>query len=82
MRFWASEASVKLRVIQPDKPRQAAFMERFKGERSRYCLELPWLASIDDARSTIDNWRGYYNRVRPHRSLGKKLPAVFAMEAA
>ena len=34
-----------------------------------------------DAR-IIDPWRDHYDHVRPHRSLGKKPPAVFAQEAA
>jgi putative transposase len=47
-----------------------------------YCLDLHWFASIEDARSTINDWQRHYNKVRPHRSLGRKPPAVFAMEAA
>jgi putative transposase len=47
-----------------------------------YCLNLHWFTSIEDARSEIDNWQRHYNHVRPHRSLSKKPPAVFAKEAA
>ena len=38
--------------------------------------------SLADAREEIESWRNHYNHVRPHRSLGKKPPAVFAQEAA
>ncbi|MGH7945250.1 MAG: integrase core domain-containing protein [Opitutaceae bacterium] len=48
----------------------------------RYCLDLNWFVNLDDARSTIEAWRTHYNHVRPHRSLGRKPPAVFAKEAA
>ncbi len=44
--------------------------------------EINWFASIDDTRAIIDTWRKHYNHVRPHRSLGRKPPAVFANEAA
>ncbi len=47
-----------------------------------YCQGLHWFASIEDARSTIDDWQRHDDHDRPHRSLGKKPPAVFANEAA
>ena len=82
MYFWAKNAGVKLHFIQPGKPTQNAFVESFNGKMRAYCLDLHWFASIEDARSTIDDWQRHYNNVRPHRSLGKKPPAVFAKEAA
>jgi len=45
-------------------------------------LNLHWFASLDDARSIIEDWRNHYNPVRPHRSLGKIPPALFAKAAA
>jgi putative transposase len=82
MFFWSRDRGVKLHFIQPGKPTQNAFVESFNGKFRDYCLNLNWFASLDDARSTITDWRHHYNHVRPHRSLGKKPPAVFASEAA
>jgi len=82
MYFWAKQTGVKLHFIQPGKPTQNAFVESFNGKMREYCLDLHWFASIEDARSTIDEWQHHYNHVRPHRSTGKKPPAVFAKEAA
>ncbi len=82
MFFWARKRSVKLHFIQPGKPTQNAFIESFNGKFREYCLDLNWFAGIDDARSTINSWTKHYNHVRPHRSLGRKPPAVFAKEAA
>jgi putative transposase len=73
---------VKLHFIQPGKPTQNAFVESFNGKFRDYCPNLNGFASLDDARDTIDAWRYHYNYERPHRSLGKKPPAVFAKEAA
>ncbi|KAA3630542.1 MAG: hypothetical protein DWQ09_00010 [Proteobacteria bacterium] len=39
-------------------------------------------ALVEDTRETIDTWRDHYNRVRPHRSIGRKPPAVFAQQVA
>jgi putative transposase len=82
MFFWSKRVGVKLHFIQPGKPTQNAFVESFNGKFREYCLNLHWFASLGDARSTIKQWRSHYNHVRPHRSLGKKPPAVFAREAA
>jgi len=82
MYFWAKQAGVKLHFIQPGKPTQNAFVESFNGKLREYCLDLHWFASIEDARETIDDWQHHFNHVRPHRSTGKKPPAVFAKEAA
>ena len=82
MYFWAKKAGVKLHFIQPGKPTQNAFVESFNGKMRAYCLDLHWFANIDETRSEIDKWQIHYNHVRPHRSLGKKPPAVFAKEAA
>lgn len=82
MFFWARRAGVKLQFIQPGKPTQNAFIESFNGKFRDYCLNQNWFASLHDARSTIAYWRTHYNHVRPHRSLGKRPPAVFASQAA
>lgn len=82
MFFWARRTAVKLHFIQPGKPTQNAFIESFNGKFREYCLNLNWFASLEDARSIIERWRAHYNEVRPHRSLGRVPPAVFARAAA
>ncbi len=82
MFLWARDRGVKLHFIQPGKPTQNAFVESFNGKFRDYCLNLNWFASLEDARAIINDWRRHYNYVRPHRSLGKKPPALFAKEAA
>jgi putative transposase len=73
---------VKLHFIQPVKPTQNAFVGSLNGKFRDCCLDLHWFASLEDAREAIETWRSHYNNVRPHCSLGKKPPAVFAKEAA
>ena len=82
MFFWSEETHVKLHFIQPGKPTQNAFVESFNGKFREYCLNLHWFASLSDAQSIIKDWRHHYNHVRPHRSLGKRPPALFAKDAA
>jgi putative transposase len=79
---WSRRVGVTLHFIQSGKPTQNAFVESFNGKFREYCLNLHWFADIEDARVTIEAWRQHYNHVRPHRSLGKRPPAVFAREVA
>jgi putative transposase len=82
MFFRARQTGVKLHFIEPGKPTQNAFVESFNGKFREYCLDLHWFASLDDATQIIVQWQGHCSHVRPHRSLGKKPPAVFAQQAA
>ena len=82
MFFWSRSVGVKLHFIQPGKPTQNAFVESFNGKFREYCLDQHWFADLADAREKIAAWRTHYNHVRPHRSLGRKPPAVFAEDAA
>ena len=82
MFFWAKQAGVKLHFIQPGRPTQNAFVESFNGKFRDFCLNQHWFADLNEARQIIETWRTHYNHERPHRSLGKKPPAVFAREAA
>ena len=80
--FWSRETGVKPHFIQPGKPTQNAFVESFNGKFRDQCLNLYWFRDLSDARRTIEDWRGHYNEVRPHRSLNGQPPAVFAKQAA
>jgi len=82
MFLWSQRRGVKLHFIQPGKPTQNAFVESFNGKFREYCLDLNWFTSLEDARLRIERWREHYNHVRPHRSLGRKPPAVFAASVA
>ena len=82
MFFWSRRTGTKLPFIQPGKPTQNAFVESFNGMFRDYCLNLHWFATLTDARSIIENWQRHFNHVRPHRSLGRTPPAVFARQVA
>jgi hypothetical protein len=83
--LWAQRRGVKLHFIQPGMPMQNAFVESFNsfnGKFREYCLDLNWFMSLEDARLRIERRREHYTHVRPHRSLGKRPPAVFAAGVA
>ena len=82
MFLWAKERGITLHFIERSKSTQKVLVESFNAKLWEYCLDLYWFAALVDARSVIEDWRTHYNHVGPHRSLGKKPPAVFAREAA
>ena len=78
MQNWAAKNGVELRLIQPGKPVQNAYIESFNSRFRDECLSQHWFASLSHMRSVIDNWRDDYNHHRPHSTLGYLPPAVFA----
>jgi putative transposase len=78
MQQWAVEGGVELGFIQPGKPVQNAYIERFNSRFRDECLPQHGFASLSHMRSVIDNWRDDDNHHRPHSTLGYVPPAVFA----
>lgn len=74
---WAYGHAVKLNFIQPGKPVQNAYIDRFNGRLRDECLDVHWFLSRDHARRTIEEWRADYNQVRPHSALGRRPPAEY-----
>lgn len=75
---WAYGRGVQLKLIQPGKPTQNAFIESFNGKFRDECLNEHWFTSLAHARAQIAVWRRDYNEQRPHSTLGYQPPAEFA----
>lgn len=82
MFFWTKERGIKLQFIQPGKPTQNPFVESYNGKFREYCLDMHWFRTLDEARFEIDKWRSHYNEEKPHSSLGRTPPRLFAERAA
>ncbi len=78
--IWAYQNNVELKFIQPGKPVQNAYIESFNVKFRDECLNQHWFLNLDEARSTIEEWRNDYNQNRPHSSLNMKTPNEFAIE--
>ena len=79
---WAHERGVMLRLIQPGKPNQNAYVESFNGRLRDECLNEHWFPTLLHARSEIERWRREYNEERPKKSLGGLTPAAHAKQLA
>lgn len=75
---WAYRHGVQLKLIQPGKPTQNAYIESFNGRFRDECLNDHWFLSLEHARVVIAAWRRDYNETRPHSALGYLTPAEFA----
>lgn len=75
---WAHERGVQLRLIEPGKPNQNAYVESFNGRLRDECLNEHWFPSLLHARTAIETWRREYNEERPKKALGGMTPAAYA----
>ena len=78
MLTWAHERGVALRLIDPGKPRQNAYVESFHGRFRDECLNEHWFTSLEHVQAVIEAWRREYNEERPKKGLGGLTPAGYA----
>jgi putative transposase len=74
---WAEDHGIELRFIQPGKPNQNAFIERFNKSFREEILDANLFNTLSDAQEAAEIWLEDYNEYRPHESLGDLPPAVF-----
>lgn len=77
---WAHERGVDLRLIEPGKPNQNAYVESFNGRFRDECLNEHWFTHLLHARTVIETWRREYNEERPKKALGGLTPAAYAKQ--
>ena len=75
---WSHRNGVALRLIEPGKPNQNAYIESFNGRLRDECLNEHWFTSLAHARVVIETWRREYNEERPKRILDGLTPAEYA----
>ncbi len=75
---WAYRNGVQLKLIQPGKPTQNAYIESFNGRFRDECLNEHWFTNLAEARVLVAAWRLDYYESRPHSALDYLTPAEFA----
>jgi len=65
MAAWDHAKGIALRLIEPGKPNQNAYVESFNGRLRAECLNEHWFPSLLHARTSIESWRRDYNEERP-----------------
>jgi len=71
---WASKEQITLLYIQPGKPTQNAYIERFNRTARQEWLSLNLFEDIEHAQLLATQWQWTYNNVRPHTAIGGVSP--------
>jgi putative transposase len=74
---WCQAHRVELRYIQPGKPNQNAYIERFNKTYREEVLNAHVFEDLEQVRELTESWLQRYNEERPHESLGNLPPSVF-----
>lgn len=74
---WAKLNNIKVSYIQPGKPQQNAYVERFNRTVRHEWLDMNSFSSIEHAQITATSWLWSYNNERPNMALGGVTPKQF-----
>ncbi|MFS4457478.1 IS3 family transposase [Maribacter sp. 2304DJ31-5] len=75
---WSQMHEIEFKYIQPGKPTQNAFVERFNGTYRRGVLNKYIFEDIHQVRERTQIWMNDYNHHGPHDALGKIPPVKYA----
>lgn len=71
---WAEDNDIQLEFIQPGKPTQNSYVERFNRTYRDEILNMYLFRTLNEVREITDNWMQEYNSERPHDSLQDLTP--------
>lgn len=76
---WCHKHRIEIRYIQPGKPVQNAFIERFNRSYRTEVLDARIFNNLIEAREITAEWMEHYNQERPHESLGNLSPIRYLL---
>lgn len=74
---WATSHGIFIQYIQPGKPAQNAYIERFNRSYREAVLDMYLFQNIQEAQTTTNDWIKHYNEERPHEALNNQSPRSF-----
>jgi len=75
---WAEKRGIHLHFIEPGKPAQNGYIERFNRTYREEVLDLYLFDSIQEAQAITNDWVKDYNQNWLHQSLDNQSPIEFA----
>jgi putative transposase len=79
---WAQEHHIELAHIQPGKPAQNAYIERFNRTFRQEVLDAYLFDDLQEVRAITEDWLRQYNIIRPHQALQGLTPYQYAIQHA
>ena len=79
---WASTQGIALTYIQPGKPQQNAYVERYNRTVRHEWLDLYIFETIEEVQQIATEWLWTYNNERPNMGIGGVTPAMKLKMAA
>ena len=74
---WCESNFIEIRYIQPGKPMQNGYIERFNRYYREDILDAYYFEDIYQLKKLSDQWKYDYNYNHPHKSLVNKSPVEF-----
>ena len=74
---WCTQHEIAILYIQPGKPNQNAYIERFNRSFRNEVLDPHLFERLNQVRELSWVWKQSYNEERPHESLGNIPPLEF-----
>lgn len=72
--LWCKELGIQLQFIQPGKPMQNGYVERFNRLYREAILDAYLFFDLDEVRHLTQEWMEEYNERRPHEGLNNLTP--------
>lgn len=80
--IWAENRGIEIQHIQPEKPQQNAYVERYNQTVRHEWLAQNIFATIEKAQEQTTQWPSTYNNDRPNIAIGGITPAMKLKQAA
>ena len=80
VRRWIAAIGARTAFIEPGSPWENGYIESFNVRLRDELLNGEFFCTLKEAQILIESWRCHYNAIRPHSSLGYRLPAPEMIE--
>ena len=76
LQTWTEQRGITIQYIQPGKPQQNGYVERYKRTVRQEWLEMNIFGTIEQAQNAATDWLWTYNNDRPNIAIGEITPAM------
>jgi putative transposase len=80
LELWAKDNEIQIQFIQPGRPMQNGYIERFNRIYRECILDAYLFFDLDQVRQLTEEWMDEYNNRRPHESLDNLTPNEWKMK--